>query len=202
MKVLFIVLLMCMSSPVLAGTYVEGKYGMFWNVLNHPSPFTASVHMLSMDVGKEHSTVNQRRISVAASYSTGSFNGIFYEQQPGNISVAHYFQGDSRFHSLVAKGHVSLFHLFRGDLFLGATAGGMYMPIQMDKNSFATLVVVQSWGLTSAPSGPIYPLFGTQLKWLKPTVDNSMEWGLVTDVSYVQGWDLMVSEQFVLRYAF
>ena len=89
-----------------------------------------------------------------------------------------------------------------GNIFVGASAGVMYMPLQIDDDAFETIVIAQTWGLSEASIGTAFPMIGTQLKWLKPTVDTSMEWGLVTDVSYVIGWDVMVSEQFVLRYAF
>ena len=202
MKNICMVLVMCTSSSALAETYVEGQYGTFWNLLDHSNGVTAAVDILSMDIGKDLSLSGQRPISVSVSYSTGSFNGMAYDGQPGNIPVDAYFQGDSRIHAIVGKGQVELFSLGGGDVAIGASAGVMAMPTQMDKASFDTLVVSQSWGLTEKPNGTAFPIAGTQFKWLKPTVDNSMEWGLVTDVSYVIGWDVMLSEQLVLRYTF
>lgn len=185
------------------GLYSKANVGATIYVLNHPSPFTAPVNSIALSIGDDF--VDRESLSMAweVSFLQTVHNGAAYDQQPGNLAVNNYFQGDTRGYALLASYEVSKYATRRFGIGLKLTGGIMGMPVLMHKESFDTLVVAQSWGLTSSPNhrkvyipvggGPTFEYY-TKLAHFSVGAD--------VDVLYVVGWDLGIQPTGYMKYTF
>ena len=78
------------SAQASAETVIRTEGGVVNWHLNHAAPYTAPVRSVGFTFGKSFTnTILEARLNVDL------WNGVFYDQQPGNISPKNYFQGDS-----------------------------------------------------------------------------------------------------------
>lgn len=185
------------------GMYSKANVGATIYVLNHPAPFTAPVNSLALSVGNDF--VDRESMSMAweVSFLQTVHNGAAYDQQPGNIAVNNYFQGDTRGFGLLGSYEISKYPTRRLGIGLKLTGGVMGMPVLMDSASFDTLVVAQSWGLTAAPNHrKVYiPVGGgPTLEYYTKLAHFSV--GMDLDVLYIVGWDLGVQPTGYMKYTF
>ena len=185
------------------GMYSKANVGATIYVLNHPAPFTAPVNSLALSVGDDF--VDRESMSMAweVSFLQTVHNGAAYDQQPGNIAVNNYFQGDTRGFGLLGSYEISKYPTRRFGIGLKLTGGVMGMPVLMDSASFDTLVVAQSWGLTAAPNHrKVYiPVGGgPTLEYYTKLAHFSV--GMDLDVLYIVGWDLGVQPTGYMKYTF
>lgn len=185
------------------GMYSKANVGATIYLLNHPAPFTAPVNSLALSVGDDF--VDRESMSMAweVSFLQTVHNGAAYDQQPGNIAVNNYFQGDTRGFGLLGSYEISKYPTRRFGIGLKLTGGVMGMPVLMDSASFDTLVVAQSWGLTAAPNHrKVYiPVGGgPTLEYYTKLAHFSV--GMDLDVLYIVGWDLGVQPTGYMKYTF
>lgn len=185
------------------GMYSKANVGATLYVLNHPAPFTAPVNSIALSVGDDF--VDRESLSMAweVSFLQTVHNGAAYDQQPGNLAVNNYFQGDTRGFALTGAYEISKYPTRRLGVGFRAIAGVMGMPVLMDSASFDTLVVAQSWGLTASPNHrKVYiPVGGG------PTIEYYTKLahfsiGADVDVLYIVGWDLGVQPTGYFKYTF
>jgi hypothetical protein len=185
------------------GMYSKVNVGATIYVLNHPAPFTAPVNSLALSVGNDF--VDRESMSMAweVSFLQTVHNGAAYDQQPGNLAVNNYFQGDTRGFALLGGYEISKYPSRRLGIGLKLNAGVMGMPVLMDTASFDTLVVGQSWGLTASPNHrKVYiPVGGgPTLEYYTKLAHFSV--GMDVDVLYIVGWDLGVQPTGYMKYTF
>ena len=185
------------------GMYSKANVGTTIYVLNHPSPFTAPVNSIALSVGDDF--IDRESLSMAweVSFLQTVHNGASYDQQPGNIAVNNYFQGDTRGFALLGVYEFSKYPTRRLGVGFRVMSGVMGMPVLMDSASFDTLVVAQSWGLTASPNHrKVYiPVGGG------PTIEYYTKLahfsvGTDIDVLYIVGWDLGIQPTAYLKYTF
>ena len=185
------------------GMYSKANVGTTIYVLNHPSPFTAPVNSIALSVGDDF--IDRESLSMAweVSFLQTVHNGASYDQQPGNIAVKNYFQGDTRGFALLGAYEFSKYPTRRLGVGFRVMSGVMGMPVLMDSASFDTLVVAQSWGLTASPNHrKVYiPVGGG------PTIEYYTKLahfsvGTDIDVLYIVGWDLGIQPTAYLKYTF
>lgn len=185
------------------GMYSKANVGATIYVLNHPGPFTAPVNSIALSIGDDF--VDRESLSMAweVSFLQTVHNGASYDQQPGNIAVNNYFQGDTRGFALLGAYEFSKYPTRRLGVGFRVMSGVMGMPVLMHKASFDTLVVGQSWGLTASPNHrKVYiPVGGG------PTIEYYTKLahfsvGTDIDILYIVGWDLGIQPTAYLKYTF
>ena len=185
------------------GLYSKANVGATIYLLNHPAPFTAPVNSIALSVGNDFMDRESLSMAWEVSFLQTVHNGASYDQQPGNLAVNSYFQGDTRGFGLLASYEVSKYATRRFGIGLKLTGGVMGMPVLMHKESFDTLVVAQSWGLTSSPNHrKVYiPVGGgPTLEYYTKLAHFSV--GADIDVLYIVGWDLGVQPTGYMKYTF
>ena len=185
------------------GMYSKANVGTTIYVLNHPSPFTAPVNSIALSVGDDF--IDRESLSMAweVSFLQTVHNGASYDQQPGNIAVNNYFQGDTRGFALLGVYEFSKYPTRRLGVGFRVMSGVMGMPVLMDSASFDTLVVAQSWGLTASPNHrKVYiPVGGgPTIEYYTKLAHFSVETDI--DVLYIVGWDLGIQPTAYLKYTF
>lgn len=185
------------------GMYSKANVGATIYVLNHPGPFTAPVNSIALSIGDDF--VDRESLSMAweVSFLQTVHNGASYDQQPGNIAVNNYFQGDTRGFALLGAYEFSKYPTRRLGIGFRVMSGVMGMPVLMHEASFDTLVVGQSWGLTASPNHrKVYiPVGGG------PTIEYYTKLahfsvGTDIDILYIVGWDLGIQPTAYLKYTF
>ena len=168
-----------------AESYFRADAGATTWIVNHPAPFTAPVSSNEFTFGRK-----MGGLGLELGYRTDVWNGAAYDQQSGNLAVNNYFQGDCRMNAITIGGRKGFQIGKKVEAGLRFNVGAAAIPVLMDEASFDTLVVAQSWGLTSSPN---------HRKMYTPvTVGGyadlyrfyeSLAVGLNTDIVYVTGWD-------------
>ena len=174
------------SAQASAETVIRTEGGVVNWHLNHAAPFTAPVRSVGFTFGKSFTnTILEARLNVDL------WNGIAYDQQPGNIPSTMLFQGDSYSQGVTVGIRRHLKQSDNSTLSLRVHAGATRIPVLMDEEIFDTLVVAQSWGLTAAPNHD--KLYVSELVGLGYDVyrfSDNLALGFNGDVEYLNGWDL------------
>jgi len=130
---------------IVRGYYVKSNIGSTLFLVAYGGGVLSGVMSVNLTVGSDF--VDNERNSLAWEVTFGQMlqNGISWEEQPGDIPVNLYIQGDLHVFSGVAQVEASIYPTRR--LGIGVRAGGgvAIAPLLIEENEYLDEVVVKAW---------------------------------------------------------